>query len=92
MWWCSSSGRIELQMTAAQAASASHSGRCDDDVAALRRVPAIRRQLAKLDPDTVARELREYGAWDAEELADHDANLSRIVWLAACDLDDMAHS
>jgi hypothetical protein len=25
--------------------------------------------------------LKRYGAWDAEELADHDVNLSRLVWL-----------
>jgi hypothetical protein len=31
LWFTSSSGRIELQMTMEQAKSASHSGECDDD-------------------------------------------------------------
>jgi hypothetical protein len=86
MWWSESLGRIELQITLAQAKSCSHSGRCDDDVAALRKVPAIRRQLDKLDPALVVECLREYGAWDDKELSNHDANLSRLVWIAACDI------
>lgn len=46
----------------------------------------ISEQLAKIDPDTLREELREYGAWDGDELADHDANLMRLVWVAACDV------
>ena len=85
MWYTGNYG-IHLQLTKAQAESMSHSGRCDDDVSHGRTIPAIRRQLAKIDPETLVRELREYGAWDAEELADHDANLTRILWLAAGDI------
>jgi folate-binding Fe-S cluster repair protein YgfZ len=86
MWWSSSSGRIELQMTAEQAASVSHQGRCDDDVKALRQVPKIRRQLDKIDPELLRAELKEYGAWDANELADHEDNLDRILWIPGCDI------
>ncbi len=64
----------------------SHQGACDDDIAALRQVPAIRRQLDKIKPETLQAELREYGAWDDAELADHDANLSRILWLLCGDI------
>lgn len=88
MWWCSSSGRIEIQMTKAQAASASHQGQCDDDVMALSRNLKIARQLAKIDPETLRRELYEYGAWDDDELSDHDQNLQRILWIAAGDIVD----
>jgi hypothetical protein len=87
-YWTCGSGRLELQMTKAQAHSASHSGRCDDDVAVLMREPRIARQLAKMDEATVKAELREYGAWDDDELSDHGTNLSRIVWLAAGDIVD----
>jgi hypothetical protein len=86
LWFASSSGRIELRMTLEQAKSASHSGSCDDDVKALSQAPAIAEQLAKIDPTVLSGELKEYGAWDAEELADHDQNLQRILWLAACDI------
>lgn len=75
--------RFELQMTMAQAESASHQGRCDDDVAALLECRKIVRQLDKIGPDKIRSELKEYGAWDAEELADDAANRARIVWIAA---------
>ena len=74
--------RFELQLTKDQARTGSHRGQCDKDVTYLRTLPAIKRQLDKLAPALVADELREYGAWDNEELADHNANLSRVVWLA----------
>ena len=86
MWYSSSSGRIQLQLTLKQAQSASHSGQCSDDVLALSKVPSIARQLAKIDPEVLRSELREYGAWDAKELADHDQNIQRILWIAAGDI------
>ena len=33
-----------------------------------------------------AKWLKEFGAWDDEELADHAANVRRVLWLACCDL------
>ena len=90
MWWTESLGRIELQITRKQAETCSHPGPCDADVAALREVPAIRRQLARLSYDRVRDALREYGAWTDEELMDHDANLSRLLWIACCDITEEA--
>jgi hypothetical protein len=78
--------RFEIRMTRTQAESVSHSGRCDDDVEMLVKVPAIARQLRKIGPDAIRAELREYGAWNAEELADDCANARRIVWCAGCDI------
>lgn len=90
MYWTDSSGRIELSILASDAAMASHAGQCDDDVEALRQKPSVRRQLAKLSPKDVASALREYGAWDDEELEDHDANLSRLLWIACGDIREQA--
>ena len=86
MWWTESLGRIELQITLKQAQACAHPGDCEADVRALRQVPAIRRQLDKLEPKTVADSLREYGAWDDQELADHDWNLTRLLWVACNDI------
>lgn len=86
MYWTTGSGLIELKLTKAQAEMASHQGQCDADVKALSEVPAVRRQLAKLDRALLATELKEYGAWDDVELADHAQNLQRIVWIAAGDI------
>lgn len=85
MWHSGNYGN-ELKLTMKQARTGSHSGPCDDDIAYLRTVPAIRRQLVKLDPDTLRKELKEYGAWDATELADHEANLNRWLWIACGDI------
>ena len=82
MWFYGDYG-VELQMTKAQAQAAAHQGQCDADVLALSRQPKIARQLAKLNPEYLCRELEEYGAWDHTELADHAQNLLRILWLAA---------
>jgi hypothetical protein len=82
MWFSSSCGRIELQITLAQAQAATHPGPCDMDVLALSNDRKIARQLAKIDPSDLARELGEYGAWDETELADHAQNLQRILWIA----------
>jgi hypothetical protein len=75
--------RFELAMTLDQAQSASHPGECDADVAELMCDANIAGQLDAIGPDKMRDELREYGAWDAEELADDDANRRRVVWLAA---------
>jgi hypothetical protein len=29
--------------------------------------------------------LREFGAWDSADLADHNANRARVLWIWACD-------
>ena len=86
MWFTSSCGRIELNVTRAQAASAAHPGQCDDDIKALSQHPKIKRQLAKIDPAILAAELKGYGAWDEQELADHAQNLQRILWIACGDI------
>ena len=84
--WSDSHGYIELAIDPDDAATGYHMGQCDDDIAALRRVPYIAEQLDRLAPDTVVRSLREWGAWSAEDLANHDDNLSRLLWIACGDI------
>ena len=72
----------ELQLTKEQARIGSHQGSCDRDISDLRTIPAIRRQLAKLNPDTLRKELEGYGAWGEVELSNHDENLSRWLWIS----------
>jgi hypothetical protein len=92
MWFSTGSGRIELQLTMKQAEIGSHQGQCDDDVAYLAKFPSVARQLKKIDPALLRAELKEYGAWDEQELSDHDQNLQRILWLACGDIKEEALS
>lgn len=85
-WFTSSCGHVEMQISAEHAREGSHQGACDDDIAALRKVPYIKAQLDALDAHKLAEELRGYGAWDEVQLADHDENLSRVLWLACGDI------
>jgi len=84
--WNSGNYGNDLNITRAQARVGSHSGDCDGDVAYLRTIPAIKRQLAKLDPENLRRELKDYGAWDDTELSDHDENLTRWLWISCGDI------
>ena len=83
MWFTSSCGRIEIEMTLKQAQSCTHPGPCDADVYALSMDRKIRRQLEKIDREVLRAELRGYGAWDEQELSDHAQNLQRLLWIAA---------
>lgn len=65
------------------ARNCSHSGPCDDDVERARQLPEVQAELAKIKPEQLRKELAEYGAWTDQELADHSANLDRILWIAA---------
>lgn len=75
--------RFEIQLTKVQAASCSHPGQCDADVGALLHVPKVRRMLNRINPDLIRAELKEYGAWNDQELMDMEQNRARIVWIAA---------
>lgn len=79
-------GSIELPIAVINACS--HSGDCTNDIQECMQLPEIRAELAEIDPDQLRMELKEYGAWDEEQLADHNANLERILWLAAGNIKD----
>lgn len=80
------SGRLSIEMTKKQAESVSHSGPCDADVEAL--LPQLQEQLNRIDPAELRKELKEYGAWDEKELADHNSNLGRLIWIAGADISE----
>jgi len=83
--WISGCGRIDLTINLDDAFACSHAGQCDSDVEWLRQQPYIIEQLSGIKPKLLTNILREYGAWDDGDLADHKANLDRLVWIACCD-------
>ena len=79
--------RIDICMTLKQAESCSQPGQdAEPYVRILMAHPLIKRQRRKIAPDLIRQELKEYGAWEEEELADDDANWQRILWLGANDI------
>lgn len=72
--------RFEISMPGSAARDCSHSGECDSDVE--HWAQRINRP-ATCTPDALRRELRKYGAWDDDQLANDDDNWLRIVWIAA---------
>ena len=84
--WNSSNYGNDLRLTKSQAEWGSHAGSCDAEIADLRSIPTIRRQLDAIAPEKLREELAEYGAWDERELADHQANLSRWLWISCGDI------
>ena len=76
----------ELTMSLGDARCASHQGQCIQDVQDLVKDAEIASQLDAIGPDMIRKELKEYGAWDEEELMDDESNRERFVWLAAGDI------
>jgi len=74
--------RFVIDLTQEDAETGSHSGSCDDDIAWLRTQTRVQEELDRIPADDLRAELKEYGAWSEEELADHENNLDRILWLA----------
>ena len=76
--------RFEIKMTLKQAKSVSHQGECLPDVLELLHNKEYMRQFKKIDSESLAAELKEYGAWDEEELKNDILNIARITWIAGC--------
>lgn len=76
----------DLRLTRKDAESVSHSGSCDDDVDYLITKPYVKKQLDNINPEKLRKELYEYGAWDNEQLSDHNENLKRWVWISGGDI------
>lgn len=91
MYWSTSSGRIELNITKSVAAQCSHQGQCDNDVIRCLNLPSVKKQFDKLSNDLIASELKEYGAWDDDELQDIEGNKQRLLWIAAGDINEHLH-
>ena len=79
---------IHLSITKDEAKQGSHQGQCYSDIIDLMKKPRIKKQLDKLDPEKVKSELAECGAWDEQELSDHEANLQRFLWIACGDINE----
>jgi hypothetical protein len=63
-------------------------GSADNAIAHMRTLPEVIKELEGIEPEKLKKELKEYGAWDDNELSNHDNNLDRILWLACSDIQE----
>ncbi len=82
--WVNGNYGNEFQLTREQAERGSHQGDCESDVREL----MTELDLTGINPVSLRKELTEYGAWNDKELADHQENLMRWVWICCADVID----
>ena len=76
----------DIAITKADAINCSLSGDNSPAILELLKKPYIKKQVEKLNPFQLAKELKEYGAWDGEELKNHNENVIRWLWISAGDI------
>lgn len=76
---------FSLAFTPDEVSACSHSGDCLEGV---RAVVRDAQGLSDIPQDLIREALKPYGAWDEYDMEDEDANLERLVWVAACDCRD----
>jgi hypothetical protein len=84
--WNSSNYGNDLRLTRADANYCNQSGDCTQFVKEVMKKPYVKKQLALFKPSQLRKELREYGAWEARDVKDHNDNLRRWVWISAGDI------
>lgn len=86
--WNSSNYGNDLKLTRQDAMNCSVSGDNEPSVKIVMDKPYVKSQLQNLDKEKLKRELKEYGAWDDNQLNDHSENLMRWVWISASDISE----
>lgn len=59
------------------------SGDNTEDVRRCLELPEVKAEMLKIPRVAIVEELKEYGAWEDEELPDEQKNLEKILWIAA---------
>jgi len=78
-----------LNITKAVANECSRSGNNEYSVNYYMNLPKYKKQLLKLDKEQVRQELNDLGAWEDDELKNHEDNLQRLFWLSCGNIMDM---
>lgn len=78
-----------LNITKAVANECSRSGNNEYSVNYYMNLPKYKKQLLKLDKEQVKQELNDLGAWEDDELKNHEDNLQRLFWVSCGNISDM---
>ena len=86
--WNNSNYGNDIAITRADAINCSRSGDNSSAILDLLKKPYIKKQVETLNPEQLAKELKDYGAWDSEELKNHNENIIRWLWISCGDIVD----
>ena len=81
-----------LNITKAVAHECSKSGNNEYSVNYYMNLPKYKKQLDKIDKEELKAELNDLGAWEDEELENHNDNLQRIFWLSCGNIVDIINN
>jgi hypothetical protein len=81
----------DLRLKPQDIENCSGSGDVTQAVKEVSQMPYVKKQTAKFEPTQLRKELKEYGAWDEDELNNHQENIQRWIWLSACDISERMH-
>lgn len=90
--WTGEHQSIEITLHLSDAQTGSHQGQCDSDIAELLQEDYIKTQVAGWNPDKLRAELKEYGAWEEDELQDHADNCARMLWIICGNIQEEVNS
>lgn len=76
---------ITLKLTKDCIRDCSHQGQCYPDIQYWLKQPRIANQMSRISPEDAKNCLKGYGAWNDEELNNHEDNLERVLWIACND-------
>jgi len=63
-------------------------GAAEGSISAVRALPEVIAELSEINAEALRNELKDYGTWEESQLADHNENLNRILWIAALEIQD----
>lgn len=81
-----------LNITKVVAKECSRSGDNEQIVNYYMSLPKYKKQLSKIDKEQLIKELNDYGAWEDEELKNHEDNLQRVFWLSCHNIVDIIYN
>ena len=81
-----------LNITKSVANECSQSGDNEYSVNYYMNLPKYKKQLLKLDKEQVRKELNDLGAWDDNELENHNDNLQRLFWISCSNIVEMIYN
>ena len=81
-------GTIEIPLTGEDINSICTSGPNDLAVEYVCSKPSLRNWMTQYSKELIREEVRDYGNWTEEELANDEDNIQRLVWILSWELSD----